>query len=129
MSEKRLLYKLRYLKGALSLPTSVLKLNLPLLVAPLLARIRPRTALLLQLGEPLPPAPLLAQLLQARRASFVAYLVAHRHPTIHTEDDYNAAVKWLALNADVMREWEAALLARAAWWGLLPATPMPADIA
>ena len=121
MREDELVAKLRFLRGVLRMPPSTLRANLSLLTLSLNGRLRPRTVLLMQLRQPeaLPDPKRLAQLLNGDAGSFVAYLAERGHPSIRTLGEYERAVASRRLLADAAG-WEAARLAWAQWWGLLP---------
>ena len=118
---------LRFLLGALRLPPSTLQRNKVLLGLGLDTRMRPRIALLLELGE-LPPPPsgdgkyvkggsLVTLLLFTEL--LVKNLVNRGHPTIHTLTDLKRAEKSPELLA-AAKEWEKKRIAEAERLGLIP---------
>ena len=125
-----LVEKLRFFRFALRFPPLSLQRNAAVLNRSLDGNARPRIALLLQLGQPLPPPPLgdirkkvsggsLVTHLMGSSDKFVKHLVKHGHPTVRSLADYELTVAQPQLLA-AAKAWEADRLAEAERLGLIP---------
>ena len=122
--------KLRFFLGALRLQPATLQSSSGLFTRSLDGNLRPRLALMLQLGQPLPPPPSgdrkktpggnLVTLLHKPPSFFVEYLTRMRHPRVHSLADYERAAEEPGLVAEAAR-WEAGRVAEAERMGLIPA--------
>ena len=136
INSSRLEEKLRFAMGALRLTAFTLEHNPTLLNRSLDGNMRPRIALLLQLGLPLPPPPAgadaadeprgrrpvtLLTVLRWPTAQFLAHLVESGHPSVFNADDLEEAAGGAGLLA-AAKEWEEARVAEAVRMGLVPET-------